>query len=666
MPRIALVSTSDTDLLSARASGADYLYVNPSKAAHAEMAEAFAAADLIVARILGSPASLCSGFARIRGEGQPMVVLGGEQTPDAALMELSTVPIGVAADAHVYLAQGGPENLRQLHAFLSDTVLLTGEGFDPPVDQPAWGLLRAESSLRQAQGASPRVGILFYRAQFTAGNTAYVEALADAVDAAGGIGVPIFATSLRDAPADLLDYLGTLDALVTTVLAAGGTRPATASAGEDDEGWDVRALAALDVPILQALCLTWDRASWAASDEGMTPLDVATQVAVPEFDGRIITVPFSFKETDADGLPAYVPDSERCRRVAELAVNHARLRYIPPAERKIAIMLSAYPTKHSRIGNAVGLDTPVSLIRLLRAMREAGYDLGAPGEIPGTGELEPVEGESPDTTAGNALIHALIAAGGQDPEWLTTEQLSGQPVRIPAATYRGWLAELPGELSRRGHRGLGCGAGRAVRRPHARRRGRDRRRHPAGRQRGDPGPAAARVRREPDRDLPRSRPGALAPLPRGVPLGRAGVRRARDGPRRQARQPGVAARQEPGHVGGLRHRRGDRLAAAGLPVPGQRPRRGDPGQAPGPRHDHRPPGAADGPGRVVRRHRPAGAAAGRVQQRAGHGSGQGAGAARGDLDADPGRAAGARSRSGRPARRRGVRRVRDARRRLAV
>ena len=447
MTRIALVSTSDTDLLSARASGADYLYVNPSKAVHAEMAEAFAAADLIVARILGSPKSLCTGFARIRGEGQPMVVLGGEQAPDASLMELSTVPIGVAADAHVYLAQGGPENLRQLHAFLSDTVLLTGEGFAPPVEQPAWGALRqAQGASGRGQDPAPRVGILFYRAQYTAGNTVYVEALADAVDAAGGVGIPIYATSLRDAPADLLDYLGTLDALVTTVLAAGGTRPATASAGEDDEGWDVRALAALDIPILQALCLTWDRASWQASDEGMTPLDVATQVAVPEFDGRIITVPFSFKETDADGLPAYVPDPERCRRVAEIAVNHARLRHIPMAERKIAIMLSAYPTKHSRIGNAVGLDTPVSLIRLLRAMRAAGYDLGEPGEIPGTGVLEPVEGESPDTTAGNALIHAIIAAGGQDPEWLTQEQLSGQPVRIPATTYKRWLAELPNEL----------------------------------------------------------------------------------------------------------------------------------------------------------------------------------------------------------------------------
>ncbi|HVK35163.1 MAG TPA: cobaltochelatase subunit CobN, partial [Microlunatus sp.] len=410
MTRIALLSTSDTDLLSARACGADYLWANPSTPGHTDLAAALGDCDLIVVRLLGSPKDLCSGFERFRATGKPMVVVGGEQIPDAALMEMSTVPIGVAAQAHVYLAQGGAENLAQLHGFLSDTVLLTGVGFEPPVEQPAWGVL-PRPTLPEA-GTRPRVGILFYRAQQSAGNTAYAEALADAIDAAGGVGEPIFAASLRDAPADLLEHLGTLDALITTVLAAGGTKPATASAGGDDEAWDVQALAALDIPILQGLCLTWSRAAWADSDEGMSPLDVATQVAVPEFDGRIITVPFSFKETDSDGLPHYVPDPERCRRVAEIAVNHARLRHIPPAQRRIALVLSAYPTKHSRIGNAVGLDTPVSLIRLLRAMREEGYDLGEPGEIPGTGELPEVEGEHPDTTAGNALIHALIAAGG--------------------------------------------------------------------------------------------------------------------------------------------------------------------------------------------------------------------------------------------------------------
>ena len=354
-------------------------------------------------------------------------------------------------------------------------------------------------------GASrPRIGILFYRAQYAAGNTAYVDALADAVDAAGGIGVPIFATSLRDAPSDLLEYLGHLRR-VDHHSARGGRHEAGRSLRRRRRrGLGRTRPCRPRHPDPARLCLTWDRASWAASDEGMTPLDVATQVAVPEFDGRIITVPFSFKETDADGLPAYVADHERCRRVAEIAVNHARLRHIPAGERRIAIVLSAYPTKHSRIGNAVGLDTPVSVIKLLRAMRAAGYDLGAPGEIPGTGPLDPVEGEHPDTTAGNALIHALIAAGGQDPEWLTAEQLSGQPVRIPAETYRRWLAELPADLVEAVTEAWGEAPGELFVDRSRNARGGDRRRHPPGRQRGDLGTAAARFRGEPDRDLPRS------------------------------------------------------------------------------------------------------------------------------------------------------------------
>ena len=455
MPRIALLSTSDSDLLSARTSEADYRWANPAKVSLDELAAIAADGELVVMRILGSPASIRAELDAVRGTGRPLVVLGGEQLPDASLMALSSVPIGTAAEAHLYLAQGGPGNLRSLHCFLSDTVLLTGEGFDPPAEQPAWGELPRPD---RGSGTGPRVGIVFYRAQYASGNTAYVEALADAIDTAGGVGVPIFAASLRDAPAALIDHLGTLDALITTVLAAGGTRPSTVGAGGDDESWDVRALAGLDIPVLQALCLTSDRATWASSNDGMSPLDVATQVAVPEFDGRIITVPFSFKETDSDGLPRYVPDLERCRRVAEIAVNHARLRAIPPAERKIAIVLSAYPTKHSRIGNAVGLDTPVSLIRLLRSLREAGYDLGEPGDIPGTGPLPAVEDEEPDTTAGNALIHALIEAGGQDPEWLTDAQLSGQPIRIPAATYEALVRRSPDRADHGGHRRLGSGA----------------------------------------------------------------------------------------------------------------------------------------------------------------------------------------------------------------
>ena len=434
--KIALLSTSDTDLLSARASGADYVWANPARPAHESMAEVLAGCDLVVGRILGSPQDLCTGFERIRETGTPMVMLGGEQQPNAELMEMSSVPIGVAAEAHRYLAEGGPTNLAQLHAFLSDTVLLTGEGFDPPAEIPAWGWLERSPVATDL----PRVGVLFYRAHHASGNTDFAHALADAIDATGeAVGLPIFSSSLRSAPDDLYDALGSLDALVVTVLAAGGSQPATASAGGEDEAWDVERMAALDIPILQGLCLTSSREDWEASDDGVTPLDSATQIAIPEFDGRIITAPFSFKEVDQDGLPRYVADPERCARVAGIATKHARLRHVPTSERKIALMLSAYPTKHSRVGNAVGLDTPVSTVRLLRRMREQGYDLGAPGAIPGL-DLDD------DTEAGDALIHALIAAGGQDEEWLTNAQLTDAHVRIPVADYQRWTAGLPGEL----------------------------------------------------------------------------------------------------------------------------------------------------------------------------------------------------------------------------
>ncbi|NYG54529.1 cobaltochelatase subunit CobN [Nocardioides perillae] len=440
MTRIALLSTSDTDLLSARASGADWVLANPGRPGHQSMAEVIEGCDLVVGRILGSPADLCSGFARVRATGVPVVVLGGEQVPSAELMELSTVPAGVAAEAHRYLAEGGPANLAQLHAFLSDTVLLTGEGFEPPAVLPEWGCAERPAPTAE-QAALPRIGVLYYRAHEASGNTAFAHALADAVDATGeAVGVPIFAGSLRSAPDALYDAFRTLDALVVTVLAAGGTTPAGASAGGDDEAWDVERMAALDIPVLQGLCLTSSRAEWEASDDGVTPLDSASQVAIPEFDGRIITAPFSFKEVDEDGLPHYVADPERCARVAGIAVGHARLRRTPAAERKVALVLSAYPTKHSRVGNAVGLDTPASAVRLLRRMAEAGYDLGEGGPV------HEALAHDDLTEAGDALIHALIAAGGQDEEWLTTAQLTESHVRIAADDYRRWLADLPAAL----------------------------------------------------------------------------------------------------------------------------------------------------------------------------------------------------------------------------
>ncbi|MDX2552505.1 MULTISPECIES: cobaltochelatase subunit CobN [Streptomyces] len=431
-PRILLLSTSDTDLLSARAAAGPvpYRFANPSRLALEDLPDLLDGAGLVVVRLLGGIRAWQDGLDLLLADGRPVVVLTGEQAPDAQLMAASTVPVGIAAEAHAYLAHGGPANLEQLARFLSDTVLLTGHGFDAPAPAPSWGPLPREA----VDTDGPTVAVLYYRAHHMSGNTAFVGALCEAIEDAGARALPLYVASLRAPEPELIEELRAADAIVTTVLAAGGTKPAEASAGGDDESWDAGALTGLDVPILQALCLTGSRSAWEESDEGVSPLDAASQIAVPEFDGRLITVPFSFKEIDEDGLPAYVADPERAARVAGIAVRHARLRHIANADKRLALVLSAYPTKHSRIGNAVGLDTPASAVALLRRLREEGYDFGG-ADVPGLASGD-----------GDELIRALIEAGGHDQDWLTEEQLARNPVRIPAADYRRWYATLPEQL----------------------------------------------------------------------------------------------------------------------------------------------------------------------------------------------------------------------------
>ncbi|MDR0360655.1 MAG: cobaltochelatase subunit CobN, partial [bacterium] len=191
-----------------------------------------------------------------------------------------------------------------------------------------------------------------------------------------------------------------------------------------DEARAARWMERLGVPVVQAVTCTTTRATWEQSEAGLAPLDVAMWVALPEFDGRIGGPPFCFKE-EVDGAPRYVPDAERCSAVARQAVAQARLRSVPNRDKRLAIVLSNYPTRNARVGNAVGLDTPASALALLRRLRDEGYDVGA---LPETGD---------------DLVHDLIAAGAYDREYLRAAQLAAAPARQPAARYAQALERLP-------------------------------------------------------------------------------------------------------------------------------------------------------------------------------------------------------------------------------
>ncbi|MBW3579881.1 MAG: cobaltochelatase subunit CobN [Actinobacteria bacterium] len=374
--------------------------------------------EVVLVRLLGGRDAWREPFDDLRRRclvtGIPLVAFGGEAAPDAELTDLSTVPSATVAQAFEYLVHGGLANVEHLLRFLSDTVLVTGFGFDPPVEVPATGVF----GQRRVVPLRPTVGVVFYRAHLISGNTQFVTDLCEGIEASGANALAVWCYSLRpdaDGRVPALDLLAerNVDAVVTTVLAMG-------SASGDD--WDASALAALDVPVVQAIAATTSSGEWEASDAGLVPLDVAMAVAIPEFDGRIVSVPFSFKETVDDGdelgtpVTAYRTRSDRVARVAGVATRMARLRHVPAGERRVAIVLSAYPTKRSRLGNAVGLDTPASTIHLLHALREAGYLL----------DRIPDDGDS---------LMAELADG-----------LGTATHRWPLAAYQKWFSTLPDAL----------------------------------------------------------------------------------------------------------------------------------------------------------------------------------------------------------------------------
>jgi cobaltochelatase CobN len=463
--RLLFLTTADTEILAAARAARllpggfpEIRCANPVALGDpaAFLEEALPGTRVALVRLLGGRRAWPEGFEELRrrcGELEvPLLAFGGEAEPDAELTALSTAPSGVVAEAFEYLRRGGVANTENLLRFVADTLLYEGYGFEPPSPVPELGVyhpkLSGDSSLERLLAlhdpGRPTVGVVFYRTHLLGGNTAFVDALVEALEGAGANALPVYCYSLRSdeggrVPAlELLE--GRVDSLVTTVLASGGSNAADALGGEGPEGWlewEVPALEALGVPVVQGICTTSSRGAWLESDAGLSPLDAAWQVAIPEFDGRIVSVPFSFKERlEADspvGVPLtlYEADPERTTRLAGLAARFARLGRTPNGEKKVAVLLSNYPTKHSRVGNAVGLDTPASAVRLLREMEDAGYRVdGAPEE-------------------GDPLIHALIDAGGHDLEFLTEVQLGAAAGRLDARRYAVWFQRVPEELRTR-------------------------------------------------------------------------------------------------------------------------------------------------------------------------------------------------------------------------
>jgi cobaltochelatase CobN len=412
-------------------------------------------ARAVIVRVLGGRPYFAEGFERLsrecRARGLAFIALPGEQALDPELTALCHAPLPLVTQVLEYFTHGGVPNLVNLLRCLSDNLLLSGYGYDPPTALPRDGLFHPDApegltlatwQARFARADRPTIGLIFYRAHWMAQNLAPIDALVRRLEDLGANALPIFCYSLKDDPDQeggvpavfrefLTDAQGSarVDVLISTL----SFTVANLSEGTHTEasGAVVDLLERLDVPVLQAVLCTSSSADWEASTAGLTPRDTAMNVVLPEFDGRLNTVAISFKEEGlyderlGTAIRSYVPKPDRVDYVARLALHFARLRRTPNAAKRVAILFGNYPTKNARIGNGVGLDTPASVMNLLRALRDAGYTVG---DLP---------------LDGDALMHQLIDRCTNDEEFLTDDQLRDAVGHVSLATYDRWFNALP-------------------------------------------------------------------------------------------------------------------------------------------------------------------------------------------------------------------------------
>jgi cobaltochelatase CobN len=308
--------------------------------------------------------------AAARRLGFDLAVVPGDHREDPRLDAASTLPVADLRRIWGWFQHGGPANIDSCLGFLSARAGRS-VGWTEPMPVPSFAPF--EAARREAPDGAARALILFYRSVLMAADTAPVTALADALAGRGFAVEAASVTSLKD-PAVAEALAAHLrqtppDVILNT----------TAFSGRVDDGPCV--LDAADAPVFQVVLAGARRDAWAESGRGLGAADLAMHVVLPEVDGRIVTRAVSFKaEQDrrADiefSRVVHQPDASRIAAVADLAAGWARLRRLPAADRRLAMVLSDYPAKGGRSGYAVGLDTAASVAAMAEDLAAAGYAL---------------------------------------------------------------------------------------------------------------------------------------------------------------------------------------------------------------------------------------------------------------------------------------------------
>ncbi|MGM0717038.1 MAG: cobaltochelatase subunit CobN [Halobacteriota archaeon] len=458
MPTVGLYTATENELGAlARAAGevdADLVVRSESDLDDPEDVEAFCEeltdCDVVVLWLHGAEDSMPGydlAIDRCYEAGVPVVV---KATGDAFAVEDTTVPTEVRDTASEYLERGGSANLANCVRYLVDRFTPAEPTYDAPVTLPTEGVYHpdhpgasVEELYATLDDAKPTVAVWFYESHWTHENTRYVDALVRAIEREGANALPVFCNPVTDSESQedaewvvdnwLTDASG--EPLVDAVCSSFMFSLSMAERGREaaDEGGDAEEvfLKRLGVPVIQTVTTMRSRSRYATSDTGVMGFELALSVALPEFDGNVITHPISGKERTDDeaGIGSapkqHFPIEDRIEHVASLAVNWATLRHTSNDDKQVAVVLHNYPPSDDGIGTAFGLDSPESTVNLLEELRTRGYDLGE---------------RFPDS--GQDLIETLTSQLTLDDRWVAPEDVRELSVDVVSTDrYAEWWAD---------------------------------------------------------------------------------------------------------------------------------------------------------------------------------------------------------------------------------
>lgn len=371
---------------------ANLLYLKQELTIDTYVDEVLKHAKLIICRLLGGrnyyPYLVEAIRNCCREHHIPVLFLPGYDAPDVELLTISTVDAGMGDRIWKYLCAGGKQNHLQCLKYLFHSFFNLPFEYKVPQSipdlfffHPQKGIITEAEQQEICNNQRPNVLLLVYQTHYLADNLEPVYYLWEQLEH-HNINVQIvFANHLRDRlTVERLYELVTnkeqrqLNVIINTT--SFSIRSLSDDAIEDF------IFSRIDAPVIQAIFASCTKEIWQANLFGLTPTDVAMNIALPEMDGRIITRAVSFKSsmgkntlTDSDSLK-YSTHTEGCDFAVAFTKRWIALQQKANAEKKVALVMPNYPNKNSRLANGVGLDTPSSVVEIIKALKQHTYSTG--------------------------------------------------------------------------------------------------------------------------------------------------------------------------------------------------------------------------------------------------------------------------------------------------